>query len=414
MTVELRYDRGTIEIAERGTDFLRARVVIARPGVFPYLTPSGKIHYEAKLPEDLFSEITINSAKGRPITDGHPPVQDNDGMVDTANWKEYTKGSLGDTITIANGMLEATETIFDAGLIKDLEAGKKLEVSIGFATQMDYTPGEFEGEKYDAKQTSIKINHVAHVEEGRAGEDVRVYLDSVDGKYAVQINDEELKKKENKNKPRRDSKMTFEEFFEKLKSLFGLKSDSEDDDKDKGKSEDEKEKDEIDDDSDDEKDKSDSDSDEDEEKKNDSKEVKKLKKRLREEKAKRDTAEAVLKKLKGDQNKQDMADMFNRAVNDRISLLETAKAVVPDVKHDMSDRDIMLKVIEKHLPFDAGTKVSKLDSVHIKARFDAAMELAKVKANFDVAGPGSANRIDTAAVNAKKASRLSVMEDIKK
>ena len=104
MDKELRYDRGTIEIAEKGNDFLRAKVVIARPGVFPYLTPSGDICYEAKLPDDLFSEITINSAKGAPITDGHPPVQDNAGMIDTTNWKEYTKGSLGDAISIENKM----------------------------------------------------------------------------------------------------------------------------------------------------------------------------------------------------------------------------------------------------------------------------------------------------------------------
>ena len=420
MPNELRYDRGSIEIAERGNDFLRAKVVIARPGVFPYLTKSGKIQYEAKLPADLFSEITINSAKGAPVTDGHPPIQDNAGMVDTTNWKEYTKGSLGDTITTENDMIEAVETIFDAGLIADLEAGKKLEVSIGFKTEMDYTPGVYAGENYDAKQTKIKINHVAHVDEGRAGEDVRAYLDSMDSKYAVQADAEDVKKKVNKIKTRSDAKMTFEEFFEKLKSLFGFKSDSEDDpekEKDKGDNDDpEKDKDKIDNEEEDkEKDKVDEDEEEEtEEKKTDSKDVKKLKRRLKEVKARRDAAEAALKKLKNTQNKQDMKDMFDKAVSDRISLIETAKAVVPEIKQDMSDRDIMLKVIEKALPFDSGTSLSKLDNVYIKARFDAAMALAKEKANYDVTGKSSVNRIDSAAVEAKKASRLTVKEDMKK
>ncbi len=77
-----------------------------------------------------------------------------------------------------NNHLHATETIFDAALIEDLANGKKVEVSIGFEADMEDAPGEYQGAKYDARQTNIRINHVAHVEKGRAGETVRAHLDA--------------------------------------------------------------------------------------------------------------------------------------------------------------------------------------------------------------------------------------------
>lgn len=76
MKTSYRYDRGSIEPIERGDGFLRARVKIARDGVFPYIYPNGKIYREAKLADELFSELTIDSAKGIPVTDGHPPISD--------------------------------------------------------------------------------------------------------------------------------------------------------------------------------------------------------------------------------------------------------------------------------------------------------------------------------------------------
>jgi len=411
---ELRYDKGSIEISESGDGFLRARVVIARPGVFPYLTKSGDICYEAKLPEDLFSEITINSAKGVPVLDGHPAPDDNGGMVDTTNWEKHVKGALGDTITIENQMLEATETIFDAGLISELKSGKKLEVSIGFKTAIDETPGEFEGEKYDVRQTNIIINHIAHVEDGRAGEDVRAYLDSADGLYAVQI-----EKKKNKIKTRRDSKMSLEELLKKFLEFLGVKSDSGTDDDDKKKDndpddDDDKKKDSDPDDDDDSKKDNDPDDDDDDVKKTDSKDVKKLKKRLREAKARADAAEALAKKLSGDKKRQDAASELDKAVEKRLSLISAASSVIQDFKHDgLSDRDIMLKVIENALPFEAEFKTDKLDDVYIKARFDAAMTLVKERANITV-GAGSGTRIDAAVIEEKKQKRLTVMGGKKK
>ncbi|MCD6620060.1 DUF2213 domain-containing protein, partial [Aeromonas veronii] len=64
--------------------------------------------------------------------------------------------------------------IQDADAIRRINDGTMREISMGYF----YTPvlrhGEFEGEPYDVVMTDISCNHVALVEEGRAGHDVSV------------------------------------------------------------------------------------------------------------------------------------------------------------------------------------------------------------------------------------------------
>jgi len=190
MKTARRFDRGSLTVVERGDGFLRCRVAIARACVFPYMRADGKIIMEAKLPEELFSDFTIASAKGAPITDEHPPRSDSNGFVTPINYSKYVKGSFGDSIENEEDHLFANETIYDSELMKNVLSEEKVEVSIGFDTQIDYTPGTYNGVRYDAVQRKIKINHLAHTVAGRAGETVRAYFDSAsDGDFAVQTED---------------------------------------------------------------------------------------------------------------------------------------------------------------------------------------------------------------------------------
>ncbi len=388
---EFRFDRGQIETLMRGDGFLRARVSIARPGVFPYFTPSGDIRMEAKLPGDLFSDITINSAKGAPVTDGHPPIEDNRGMVSTTNWQKYVKGSLGDTAIIKDNRIDFTETVFDAALIADLEENRKVEVSIGFKTDIDYTPGEFEGQRYDARQTNILINHVAHVDKGRAGESVRAYLDSADVKYAVQT--------ETKNTTRRDSKMESKllEAIKKFLALLGISNEEPADGE--GSSGDKPA------------DGNGGDTGTVVDSKTDSaKELLDLRKKVMVQQAKIDALEAVTKKQDADKKRSDEALRIDEAVKNRLTLIDTAKSVIPDVKYDgLTDRAIKLAVIEKTLPYDKEVKVDTLDDLFIDARFDAALTFAREKANI-TGDTVSDNRIDEAVIEKKKSARLNMLE----
>lgn len=55
-----------------------------------------------------------------------------------------------------------------------VESGEQREISCGYHYDPDMTPGIFRGEKYDGIMRNIRGNHVAIVEEGRAGPDVVV------------------------------------------------------------------------------------------------------------------------------------------------------------------------------------------------------------------------------------------------
>ena len=222
----LRYDNGSIEPLEIGEGFVRARVLFARDGVFPYVYPDGSIKMEAKLDSELLSSSTIESAKGKPICDGHPPLSDSQGLITPENYNRYVKGALGDSVSVINrdgiNYLSAYETIFDPSLIESLKANEKLEVSIGFESDIDFTSGEYRGQRYDAVQRNIKINHIAHVEKGRAGDSVRAYLDSGINRIAVMQSQNIETQKENKenvmvktpNIPR--TKQDWKDFLKKI------------------------------------------------------------------------------------------------------------------------------------------------------------------------------------------------------
>lgn len=88
----LRYDSAPINklTVDAQTGFLIAKdVPICRVGVFPYRSSDGQVHYEAKLPEEILSDSTIESANGKPITDDHPA---NGTLVDSHNVNKLGKG----------------------------------------------------------------------------------------------------------------------------------------------------------------------------------------------------------------------------------------------------------------------------------------------------------------------------------
>ena len=154
--------------------FLTVDIAATRTGVMPYYDwETGEIINELKSPEEIFSDETMNSLKGVPVTNRHPPV-----MIDSNNWIDFTKGTTHQNVRQEDNLLVISETIFDDELIAYVKSGKKAQVSIGFRADLEEESGEFEGEKYDRIQKNIRINHVAHVKQGRGGEDVKVRLDS--------------------------------------------------------------------------------------------------------------------------------------------------------------------------------------------------------------------------------------------
>lgn len=170
----LRYDRAFVEdFKETDEGYLTINACpITRPGVFPYMRSDGSIEMEAKLPEELFSEKTIVSAQAKPITDDHPSEP-----VTAANYQQYAKGMTHTDAIVRDNKLMISFTVTDADTIQKVKAGKR-ELSIGFSADIERADGMYNGQKYDAIQKNMEINHIAIVDKGRAGPSVAIRGDS--------------------------------------------------------------------------------------------------------------------------------------------------------------------------------------------------------------------------------------------
>lgn len=103
-----------------------------------------------------------------PLTRKHITVD-----IDNVPSKDIV-GSLGDNCTFDGTYLTNSLIVYDRSEIKNIQNGRKKELSCGYR----YTPvrqsGVFDGQPYDFIMTDIVGNHVALVKAGRAGHDVAV------------------------------------------------------------------------------------------------------------------------------------------------------------------------------------------------------------------------------------------------
>jgi hypothetical protein len=169
-----RYDGAYVTDFKEDTEgYLTVTAAITRPGVFPYRRGDGTIHYEAKLPDDIFDQRVLDSAKSKPVTDEHPNEP-----VTTGNIRTYVRGMTHTDSRVEDKMVKVTMTVFDPDLIRQIKEEDKRELSIGFDTEVVAEPGVYQGMSYDYRQTNIAINHVAVVKAGRAGPEVAIRGDS--------------------------------------------------------------------------------------------------------------------------------------------------------------------------------------------------------------------------------------------
>lgn len=171
-----RLDYGTLGKVRRtpqGGVIAPAR--LTRTGVFRYLNHDGTERRELRLPEEVFKADSLATLADAPVTDGHPAEP-----VTTKNFSKFSRGHMrGDAK--ADGKFVAAElTLQDADLIAKVERGDLREVSCGYTCRLEYTSGEYEGERYDAIQRDIEHNHIALVHKGRAGREVSLRLDAAE------------------------------------------------------------------------------------------------------------------------------------------------------------------------------------------------------------------------------------------
>lgn len=149
---------------------------VTKEGVFPYLgrTISPRLEpdkiYQVYRPfAELANPETLKSFDGIPLIEDHEML--GDGFTSTD--KRPPQGVLMNP-RAGNGMLVGDLKIFSDAMKERIEGGKK-ELSLGYKCHYDLTPGEWNGQHYDAIQTDLRGNHIALVKQGRMGSDVRVY-----------------------------------------------------------------------------------------------------------------------------------------------------------------------------------------------------------------------------------------------
>ena len=146
--------------------------IVTTCGIFEYLNDDGSIRRELRLPEEVFSEKSLASYKGKPIIITHDA-----GVVNKDNVNREHIGTIlskgykdGDSVR-AEIVIHETDKMKESGL---------RELSLGYELTLDETPGEYNGEHYDAIQRNIEINHLALVSSARAGETARLNIDGKD------------------------------------------------------------------------------------------------------------------------------------------------------------------------------------------------------------------------------------------
>lgn len=115
--------------------------------------------------DEVFKPAAMASFEGKPVTDDHPP-----GEVNSGNYGAYIRGTVQN---VRKGTGEDADyvvcdlVIFDAVLIDKIKHGKR-EVSCGYDCKyIDNGDGTY-------NQADIIGNHVAIVDQGRAGKEVSI------------------------------------------------------------------------------------------------------------------------------------------------------------------------------------------------------------------------------------------------
>lgn len=175
LTRVLRLDSYPVQSASFTPEgFLMDRPIVTSTGIFEYHNNDGSLRRELRLPDEVFDRDSLNSYKGKPVVITHDA-----GLITKDNVAENQIGTILSEGKRDGDDVRADIVIHDTDAMKDC---KFKELSLGYNLDLDETPGIWNGQRYDAIQRNIRINHLALVREARAGEQARLNLDSRDGK----------------------------------------------------------------------------------------------------------------------------------------------------------------------------------------------------------------------------------------
>lgn len=174
---EIAMDRDSVREKTRDGRLIVKRTHITKANVCPYrgkeipgyeelgLDPT-RVYNLLRAPEELQKAApTLNGVQLLII---HKPVSAAD------HGPNETVGSLGTDAEFDGEYLDNSLYVNAQKAIDGIESKRQHELSAGYHYKPDMTPGNFRGSAYDGVMRDIVFNHVALVEDGRAGPDVMV------------------------------------------------------------------------------------------------------------------------------------------------------------------------------------------------------------------------------------------------
>jgi hypothetical protein len=179
--VTIRHDRATTIRLDRkslGDGSERRDAYLTRTGIFVYhFDPEDGLGFreirELRPAEEVFADDSLETLRAVTVVQGHPA------NIDSENWKTHAVGHVGDDVRKSDDgkFVAGSLVIKDRSTLEALDRGELGELSCGYQVELEWSPGEYEGERYDAVQRSIRYNHVGIGDAqgwGRAGHEVRI------------------------------------------------------------------------------------------------------------------------------------------------------------------------------------------------------------------------------------------------
>lgn len=206
---------------------------LSKVGVFPYLgcqisseLEPDTVYNVLRPEEELNNEATLNSCKLIPIINDHVMLGSKPGMMLPED--KGIEGTTGEDVYFKNGTIYDDLKIFSENLKNLIENGKK-ELSMGYFCDYELAEGVYNGVEYQAIQRNIRFNHVALVEEGRMGADVRV----MDKKITFDSIKEIKQMQKMKTQKKSLGKAAFDEDLEEITNSQSDECNTQDEDVDK-------------------------------------------------------------------------------------------------------------------------------------------------------------------------------------
>lgn len=159
---------------------------ISKVGVFPYMGRSisdecepDKVYYVYRPAETLSQSVTTWDNPPKPFINDHEMLGEGFSKIDD----RPVQGVIHNPV-FEDDVLYADISVYSESLKKKIEDGKK-ELSLGYFCKYRKEKGVYKGQAYDYIQEDMVGNHIALVDNGRCGSDVKVFdskctMDSLD------------------------------------------------------------------------------------------------------------------------------------------------------------------------------------------------------------------------------------------